>query len=256
MNTTLYEGSHRQLFEAFLKLVDDSDAQLTAILNSTSWREVRSVLTIGGGQGIMEASLLRKAPNAGICYLDPSEEQCAAFRKNMKNEGLESRVKVISQSTFQEFTTEQTFDRILSLFSWFYIGVEERWLTKLMDLLNPGGTALIMLPNEASIETEFYKALSPDSRMALVGEDIVKALNDLKFEVSQETYIKWLSREDLYDGEQLSDGSRAFAAFAAERPFDSFNPGEKEKIVTLLETSQKSQGVPLSWDLILARRSL
>lgn len=257
MNNTLYQGSHRRLFEAFLKLVDDSDAQLAAILNSSSWEEVRSILTIGGGQGIIEASLLRNAPHANIWYLDPSSEQCDAFRQFMKKELLYSRVKDISQTTFQDYTASQTFDRIVSLFSWFYIGTDEPWLSKLIDLLSPSGTAFLMLPNIDSIEHIFYREFSPDKRMTLIGDEIVKAFRDQKFTVTQDTYTKWLLPGELFKGGQLSDGSLAFAAFAAERPFDTFSKAEVEKISELLKTSQKSQGVPLSWDLIsISKNSL
>jgi hypothetical protein len=76
MDSTLYEGSHRDLFKAFLKLVDDSEAQTAALLNLTSWKEVRSLLSIGGGEGVVEATLLRNAPLATMWYLDPSSEQC------------------------------------------------------------------------------------------------------------------------------------------------------------------------------------
>lgn len=255
MNNPLYEGSHREFFEAFLKLVDDSDAQLNAILDSSSWKDVRSILSIGGGQGIIEASLLRNAPHALIWYLDPSNEQCTAFRKYMRDEDLFSRVEDITQTTFQDFTTNRTFDRIVSVFSWFYIGTDKRWLTKLLDLLTPSGFAILVLPNKESIETVFYRALSPDKRMTLDGDEVVKAMSELRCTVNQDTYTKWLSNEEIYEGEQLSDGSLAFAAFAAERSFDTFNSDEKAKVAELLKKSKKAQGVPLSWDLILVTRN-
>ena len=86
--------------------------------------------------------------------------------------------------------------------------------------------------------------------MTLDGDDVVKALKDQNYTVTQETYTKWLLPKDLFEEGQLSVGSLAFAGFAAERPFDTFNKAEVEKISELLKTSQKSQGVPLSWDLV------
>lgn len=255
MNASLYTGSHRKWFEAFLKLVDDSDAQLVAILNASSWKDVKSLLSIGGGQGVIEASLLQSAPQASIWYLDPSREQCAAFQQHMITNGLGSRVEEISQSTFQNFNTSQSFDRILSIFSWFYIGIDQRWLTKLLDLLTPSGTAILLIPNKESIETIFYRALSPDKRMTLVGDEVVKALKKLNCVVSQDIYTKWLSHDELFEDEQLSDGSLAFAAFAAERSFDTFTSEDKMKISELIKSSQKAQGVPLSWDLIRVTQS-
>jgi len=129
MNDSLYEGSHRKFFEAFLKIVDDSEAQLAAIVNSSPWKDVSSLLSVGGGTGFIEASLLELAPQASIWYLDPSEEQCDAFRQQMIKKGLLDRVVKITQTTFQDYPATQQFDQILSVFSWFYIGAHERWLT-------------------------------------------------------------------------------------------------------------------------------
>lgn len=251
MSSSPYEGSHRKLFKAFLKLVDDSETQLSAILNSSSWKDVSSLLSIGGGAGIIEASLLKNTPHASIWYLDPSEEQCAAFRQNMSREDLFERVKDIAQATFQDYRTDQQFDRILSVFSWFYIGTDKRWFIKLLDLLTPSGKAILVLPNVTSIETVFYRALSPDKRMSLVGDEVVSALSNLDCSATKDTYTKWLSMNDLFEDEQLSNGSLAFAAFAAERPVNKFNSDELGRIAELLRVNQSIQGVPLSWDLIL-----
>lgn len=256
MSSSLYEDSHRKLFKAFIKLVDDFDNQLSAILNSSSWTEVNSLLTIGGGGGILEAALLKNVPQASVWYLDPSEEQCAEFRERMISENLIERVKDITQSTFQDYRTDQPFDRILSNFSWFYIGTDQRWLTKLLALLTPNGIAMIVLPNASSIETIFYRALSPDKRMSLVGDDLVSAMGNLDCAATKDTYTKWLPMNDLFKDAQLSDGSLALAAFAGERPASTFSPDELGEIAELLKANQKTQGVPLSWDLIrVSRRS-
>jgi methylase of polypeptide subunit release factors len=137
MAPSLYEGSHRELFEAFLKLVDDSDAQTAALLDLISWEDVRSLLSVGGGEGIVEAALIRNAPHAKIWYLDPSPEQCQAFRQHMKRQDLLERVEDVAEITFQEYNTPKRFDRIVSNFSWFFVGTDRRWLTKLLDFLAP-----------------------------------------------------------------------------------------------------------------------
>lgn len=255
MSSPIYQGLHRKLFEAFLNLVDDSETLLAALLSSTDWKDAHSLLSVGGGQGIIEASILRNAPHASLWYLDPSGEQCDAFRQYMKTAGLSQRVRDIAQTTYQDYRTDQRFDRVLSIFSWFYIGTEGRWLTKLLNLLTVGGTAILVLPNITSIETIFYRAFSPDRRMTLVGEEVVSALGHLDCTVVQKTYVKWLKTDELFVAEQLSDGSLALAAFAAERPVTSFKLDEIEKIAELIKTNHKARGVPLSWDLILVTRN-
>ena len=41
MGFPLYEGSHRAIFELFLELVGDDEAQMDALLDLTSWDDTR-----------------------------------------------------------------------------------------------------------------------------------------------------------------------------------------------------------------------
>jgi len=254
MESPLYKGSHRELFEAFLKLVDDYDAQTAALLDLSSWDDAGSLLTIGGGEGIVEATLLRNAPHANVSYLDPSPEQCQAFRQYMRREDLLERVEDVAQTTFQDYNTRQTFDRIVSMFSWFFVGTDMRWLTKLLDLLTPSGEAFIVLPNTESIEADFNRSLSPDDRTKLVSEDVLNAFSTLECTVTQHSYTKWLAIDDLYKGELASVASLAFAAFVAMRPITTFTSQEKQHIANMLNARRTAQGVPLIWDILIVKR--
>ena len=252
MEDTPYTGSHRELFEIFLKLVDDPN-QTAALLNLVSWNDVRSLLSVGGGEGMVEATLLRNAPQAKVWYLDPSPEQCDAFRQYMEKEELLERVEDVTQATFQDYNTHQTFDRIVSMFSWFFMGAEKRWLTKLLDLLNPNGTACLVLPNTESIEVDFNRSMAPDKRMTLAGDEVMNTLKTLDCTATQHTYTKWLAIDDLFADEQLSLASLAFAGFVAMRPIETFTSEERDHIIELLNARREAQGVPLRWEVILVQ---
>jgi len=255
MESPLYKGTHRTLFEAFLKLVDDSDAQTSALLDLISWEDARSLLSIGGGKGLVEAALLRNSPRARISYLDPSPEQCEEFRQHMQQENLLERVEDVAEATFQEYKTTQTFDRVLSIFSWYFIGANEDMLYRLLDLLTPGGAACIVLPNTDSIFADFTRSMSPDKQMTLVGEDVLEVLNSMDCAVIQHTHTKWLAPNDLFDGKFASEASLAFAAFVSMRPITTFTPAEKKNIVDLLNARREAKGVPLKWDLLIIKPS-
>jgi len=256
METPLYEGSHRKLFEAFLRLADDYEAQTAALLDLTSWSEARSLLSVGGGEGIVEAALLRNAPMAEVWYLDPSPEQVDAFRAYMQREHLLDRVKGVAESTFQDYTTSQKFDRIVSMFSWFFIGTAQRELEKLIDLLAPDGVACLVLPNTDSIGADFNRSLSPDKRMTLVGDEVVRALDDLGYGSTRHAFTKWLPGDEMFEGEAASKASLAFAAFVAMRPIDAFTASERDHIADLLQARRGANGVPLIWDVIVVKSGL
>jgi len=256
MEPQLYEGPHRELFEAFLRLADDSEAQTAALLNLTSWSDVRSLLSVGGGEGIVEATLLRNAPRAEVWYLDPSPEQVDAFRAHMQREHLLDRVQGVAESTFQDYTTSQKFDRIVSMFSWFFIGTAQPELEKLIDLLAPGGVACLVLPNTDSIEADFNRSFSPDKRTTLVSDDVVDALGDLGYCSTRHTFTKWLPSDEMFEGKAASEPSLAFAAFVAMRPISALTVSERGHIADLLQTRLEATGVPLIWDVIVVKPEL
>ena len=255
MGSELYEGSHRDIFQLFLQLVDDSKAQTEALLDLIPWEDARSILSVGGGEGHVEATLLRHASQANIWYLDPSSEQCSAFRQYMSKEDLFDRVADVTETTFQDYVVKQEFDRIVSMFSWFYIGVDKRWLSKLLSCLSPLGIACLILPNSESIEADFNRSFSPDKRTTLVSEEVVSALQDLDCHVSKNSYTKWLTDDELFDDGKLSEASLAFAAFVALCSIESFTTEDKQQITELINSRRSQKGVPLSWDVITVKRS-
>ncbi|MCP4377383.1 MAG: class I SAM-dependent methyltransferase [bacterium] len=254
MQSSLYTASHRADFEVFFHLVDDTAVQTAALLNVASWHDVRSLLSIGGGKGIVETFLLRQAPHAHIWYLDPSPEQCHVFRHHLRTEQLGDRVEEVVQTTFQAYATHTTFDRILSMFSWYFMGTDTQWFRKLLDLLSPDGVACLVLPNTASIFADFTRSLSPNTCMTLVGDDVVQVLKRLDCTVTHQTGTKWLAHQDLFAGDTLSEASLAFAAFVSMRPASTFTEEDKAHIIQLLTAKQDSQGVPLIWDLLCVTR--
>jgi SAM-dependent methyltransferase len=249
--TQAYEGEHRELFEVFLELADDSEAQTRALLELVPWTGVQSLLSIGGGEGLVEAELLRHAPDAGIWYMDPSPEQAAAFRAHLDAGGLSSRVRGIAQSTFQEFATPHRFDRIVSMFSWFFVGTNKPDLHKLIDLLAPGGMALIVLPGRESIEADLYEALSPDRHTTLVSQDLVMGLEGIGRTADLHSFTKWLGNDEMFVDDAPSQASLAFAAFVAMRPVSELTEEEIEMVTGLFHARREPRGVPLIWDVVV-----
>ena len=173
----------------------------------------------------------------------------------MRNTNLIERVADVAETTFQDYVVRQKFDRIVSMFSWFYIGTDRRWLSKLLDALGPLGIACIVMPNSESIEADFNRYLSPDARTTLVSEQVVSALQELDCHVDQHSYTKWLAVDELFVGERLSDASLAFAAFVALRSTDSFTTEDKRLITELINSKRTENGIPLSWDVIIVKRN-
>ena len=199
----------------------------------------------------MEAELLQHAPDAGIWYLDPSPEQASAFRSLFDARGLMIRVRDLTQSTFQEYVTPHRFDRIVSMFSWFFVGAHEPELRKLIALLAPGGIALIVLPGKESIEADLNRALSPDRHTTLVSADLVAGLGRIGQTADLHSFTKWLDNDEMFDHDAPSKASLAFAALVAMRPISELTEEEIDTVTVLLHARREPRGVPLIWDVVV-----
>lgn len=249
-NNQSYEGEHKTLFQTFYSLVDDSQNMSKALLKHTNWELVNNILSIGGGEGDVEKFIMGSVPNSSIWFIDPSEEQCISFRKKMEEQGLKGRIKDISQITFQDYSNDVMFDRILSVHSWFYIGLEEQWLQKLLDLLTYKGEALIILPNENTVENEF----SGDSQIPKFGTKLFEKLKTLSCIVEKYSYTKWLSPRTLFEGDKLTFEAQAFVTFISMHEHDNFNENNWKQAYDKLKSREEAQGIPVIWDLFVVKK--
>ena len=89
--------------------------------------------------------------------------------------------------------------------------------------------------------------------MTLVGDEVVYALEAQECSVTQHTYTKWLSINDLFEGDLISNASLAFAAFVAMRQISEFKTKDKENIANMLNLRREEKGVPLMWDVLIVK---
>ena len=101
-----------------------------------------------------------------------------------------------------------------------------------------------------SIEPDFNRAFSPDSRTALVGDEVVLALSSHDCVVTQHTETKWIPLDELLVDGEPTEASLAFAAFVGLRTMASFTPAERREIADLIRAKQTDKGVAMSWDVI------
>ena len=111
----------------------------------------------------------------------------------------------------------------------------------------------LVLPNTDSIEADFEsQPLTADQHTTLVGGEVVPALDALGHGSTRHTFTKWLADDEMFDGQDASEASLAFAAFAAMRPISTLTASERGLIAELLRSRREANGVPLSWDVVVA----
>lgn len=248
-----YTGKYLELFKDFLVLADDSEACLKMVSGLLPWDDVKRVLSIGGGCGMFELSLLKKAPHSHLWYVDPSPEHCKSFNENSKKQGMLDRVKDVAQSSFQDYRTELTFDRVISSFSWFYIGAKVKWLEKLLNLITTDGVGIMLMQDDESIETIFNKMLCPDPEMALTGQQIYQALKELPCSAELHRRTKWLSEDELFDDGGLTALAKSFIAFITQKSIGEISETEWKQMRNVFDSKREERGVPLITDILFIR---
>jgi release factor glutamine methyltransferase len=93
----------------------DSETLVEAVLRATSHEPRATILDLGTGTGNLICSIVKNFPGATGVGIDKSWRACRVARRNVKDLGLEKRIKII-RSDFTQHSTLNTphFDIIVS----------------------------------------------------------------------------------------------------------------------------------------------
>jgi SAM-dependent methyltransferase len=134
---------------------------ITALERGAAWRETKSVLDVGGGDGTIACALARKFDHLQATVFNlPAPAEMA--RQRIAREGLQSRVSV-AEGNFLENDLPRGFDRVQFsrvLADW-DPAVCQMLLHKARAALNPGGTVVISEPFD---DTNYDLAVSWEFR--------------------------------------------------------------------------------------------
>ncbi len=172
----------------FRRLTDQNELMLEEMQAFCRDRERLSILSVGSGVGLFEIPMLRLLIGSGIevsnfVGLDVSAYACAILAEELHAAfGTNLTYRVFHQS-FQEFTTENSFDLLLYNHVFEYLGGQAlAWIRKSRSLLSPGGSLLIFSPNRGGINRIYDQVMqestgsspffSDDIERLLVREDI------------------------------------------------------------------------------------
>lgn len=167
----------------FRRSTNQTNLMLTEIQNSTTINRSLKILSIGSGTGLFEIPMLRLLIDKGTIIsrfvgIDISEHACRVFRGRLKQEfGKTLKFEVINQS-FQEYSSETSFDLILYNHMFEYLKNSYlKWINKSFNLLDENGRIFIFSPNRGGINkiyNEKYKDI--EGYEPFFSEDLEKLL--------------------------------------------------------------------------------
>lgn len=180
------------------------------------------LLSIGPGEALLEKHLVSSGEIGSVFVVEPDSR---LFSKlvGSKNEKIEGRC-----AKFQDFATDQRFDHVISLNSWYYIGTDTQALEKALSLLKPSGSLIIGVISETTfgnhIQSRFRK-----KEPYLTGQQIAAWLdtNHYKYDITLDGYSLPLSR--FVSGETLTESGMKWSEFVVGRDLGSKDCAELVK---------------------------
>ena len=133
----LWEKGASNLEEAQIAMLDD-------VIKKAQIKDGDNILDLGCGWGSAANYILQKFPNVRVTGLNLSHEQCEYMRKQFQqlNSSFSDRF-TLCETDFNELTSMQKFDRVITIGFFEHIGNLTKALKKVSSFLKPNGKAFV-----------------------------------------------------------------------------------------------------------------
>ncbi|MCH9652599.1 MAG: class I SAM-dependent methyltransferase [Planctomycetes bacterium] len=206
----------------------DRSRTLNAYLaNNGLLENISSILSIGPGEGEVEIKIAKESEiEFGI--VEPSKTLFDQLMTNARDADVESKLLEAHQQSFEEFQPARKYDLVLSLFSWFAFGFDQRLLTKALSCRNPNGKLLICLQSESSPSTKI-SAVSRSSGINLTSETLSTWATSQGFQHEFDIYHGTVPADRFILHGELTQMGKDFASFLTATPWNEI-PNEVKSV--------------------------
>ncbi len=156
-----------------------------AVQEYCSNKQKLRILSVGSGVGLFEIPMLKLLIRDGLIIssfvgVDVDKHACTVFSNKLRSEfGALLSFDVINQS-FQEFSSDSTFDIVLYNHVFEYLGKQHlRWINKSLNLRSDRGNVLIFSPNRGGINKIYAESMKEVNGFdPFFGDDIEAMLSN------------------------------------------------------------------------------
>lgn len=136
--------AYKSIYSKFIR----HDVTYRKVLNDRHLLQgVRSVLSIGAGEGQLEAQLARDS-GVHLGYIDRAESVLQAFNRLAQESRIEHLIIERHLGSFESYRAEREYDLVIAIHSWYSIWDNQQMLQKALDLVSAGGRLLISLTSQ------------------------------------------------------------------------------------------------------------
>jgi cyclopropane fatty-acyl-phospholipid synthase-like methyltransferase len=214
---------------------------------------VNSLLSIGPGNGQLELALCRDYGIA-VGLVEPEKTYLANIERRAREMQVESQILETSNKPFQSFSSEKKYDSIISIHSWYALGMNLETLKHVLEFLEPGGKLFIALVAPESPLQKIAIATGNDSGQLLDSKILSNWLT--RQHIKHEYWVNTNelgTREIEVDGEFTKKG-QALVSFPAFTPWKEMDKTTKTEVREILHESKKEGYFQLKNGCILIKK--
>jgi SAM-dependent methyltransferase len=198
---------------------------------------LRSVLSIGCGNGRFELPLLKRFPIT-VDFIEPSAFMFEQLGKNLNISEGPGRAEVLFNGPFEEFSTKKRYDLIFGIHSFYFMDNAVTCAQRAVQLLNSSGHLAIVLHARDGFGRRLIREFDHAGiQGGATAEWLYEQLSD-SWELSHiESHLPY---NGFIEGDGLSAHGEAFVSFYAYRDWRTFVPAEKRRAREIIE--ERSDG--------------
>ncbi len=223
-----------ETFLRFGALVNNPGAFYAFLQEHKLLSNVRTVLSIGAGEGDLEIRLMKDL-GIDVEHLDPTPAYCETYRRKLIDNKLEDHSLGIHCVRFEEYAADRKFDFVFALHCWYAIGFNESAIQKAMDCRGAKGITVICLASEVSFDVLLGDVVHEPGEKYFTAEGLSRWLIEKGYQHQFLMSHHPISFNRLVlNGDFTADG-RAMFEFLSRTPFDEITDIQKENGLTLLQ---------------------
>jgi SAM-dependent methyltransferase len=193
---------------------------------------VRSVLSIGCGNGRFELPLLQRFPIT-VDFVEPSPFMFEQLSKNLSASKGPGKAGILFKGLFEEFSIEKQYDFIFGIHSFYFMENAVTCARRAAQLLNSNGHLAIVLH---AIDGFGRRLICEFDHAGIQGGATAEWLYEQLSNSWELSFVEsHLPYNDFVEADGLSAHGQAFVEFYAYRDWRTFVPAEKRRAREIID---------------------
>jgi SAM-dependent methyltransferase len=186
--------------------------------------KAKKMLSVGSGNGRFELALMNHFPMLAD-FIEPSAIMHAQLMKNIEKHRGPGKAGQVFHGPFEKFTGTTKYDLVYAVHSFYFLKDPVEGVRKALRLLNPGGDLAIILHLKEGFGFRLIKEFDHNRLQGGLSAEWLSKNAGIPCETS--IIEMSLPADEFVIGKELTLKGEMYAAFYANRDWQTFLPAEK-----------------------------